>query len=1364
MRNLKRALSLGLTAAMISGLMVMGSSAASYADVTSENNVEAIEVLEAVGIMIGDENGDFNPDQNVTRNEMAVVMSNLMAYNVATYRDTSPFTDVPSWAEPYVAACYTNGITAGTSDTTYGGSESVTTAQAALMVMKALGYFQYASDFGNDWQLSTASQGNRIDLFVDVDSGLKETMTRNDVAQLVLNALEAGTVEADAGSSIIVGGVTITNDVKYNYITSGEKYAESINSNLEATTDATVTSGKIVQLGEKLYQGDLTKKDDYDAFGRPAAVWEYQAAEIGTYAEEADYTFTAKVTPKALYDAIGSTAANYDTWEVSVNGNPVNYDGDDLIADRTNSDDCFLLGAEGSAQTGNGVLTEVYVDGTDRKVDIAVTHYYVAEVLRVNEDDGTITLSDLDNGPARATDLYETTAFDEDQIVVYTYSDKSGDIEDVQPTEFLEGEITRVRVNTENRGDQKDGDSFTVDGKDYKYNYTMSAEDRLLVENVNNGVAAYLDPFGYAIYIDEAAMTYDYAYVLTMNNDKDAYGDWTYYARLVLTDGTMMKVETDNNSDLTGRIVSYSKDKNDVYTLSDRSEYALSAANNLKIENGVASFKADDNHPNFVANSNTVFIVADPETKGGQPDYDNYDFTVYTGIANVPDIDANDSGTQAVVAARSGNIARVVYILDADVSGSGDVIFIRADSNAKLDKDSELGNYYVISAVVDGEVVEWHVKEASRAAEKLVNNINESATTGRVVLAADGFTTDSDGLVTNVSLYGPKDANDDGIISGTKTGKHEQSTIALGNTRYGYNGSDTVVVKYDRWDNFSVERINSIKDDRNDGYVAVLDGNVVMGVCYMEVVGGEGEAAKYDLTINGTGSGDMTNFKIDGAAGKTGADVITEDSVITFTVPADYTVAVTGASVKNTGNDYTVNGILGDVTITITKAASTGAIDSKFTVNVKDSTGVTGFTVTDAHIVTAADDITTATSKYNAMNVGDLYLAFTAPTGVTLTAAPTTVNVQIGGTTYSGVTATGAGTSGTVTVKVNAANIPAAVASASSVTIEIPVTVSAQTYTVNYTGSAIGGTTGISVDAGSGKSTTSLTKGTASDIKLVLNGLASDVSEVEVTATISGVGAAAQTVTKKSDTCTSGTATINSLINASATANVTVEITKIDVTKRTASIDTTAVKDTGFNVTSTDLTGAALTVGATIDLDDVTVGLPTGIKSATINYTLSGVTPAATDGGVVTGSFDVATGSLTADLKQFTVDGDEPVKLTITGATYKTWNGSTVTLSGSTATLDGATYSLSAVSDITLKKDTNGKYVNDGAITLTLTTSNTASTGNVKGVVVITGGANWNGETSATTTTPSASLTVTIPDGAMTFTPGSAVTVRVLAP
>ena len=124
-------------------------------------------------------------------------MSNLMAYNVATYKNTSPFTDVPSWAEPYVAACWTNGITAGYDADTYGGSDTVTTAQAALMMMKALGYFQLSKDFGSDWQVATVKQGSKIDLFDGIVAGASTAMTRNDVAQLTLNTLESTMVETD---------------------------------------------------------------------------------------------------------------------------------------------------------------------------------------------------------------------------------------------------------------------------------------------------------------------------------------------------------------------------------------------------------------------------------------------------------------------------------------------------------------------------------------------------------------------------------------------------------------------------------------------------------------------------------------------------------------------------------------------------------------------------------------------------------------------------------------------------------------------------------------------------------------------------------------------------------------------------------------------------------------------------------------------------------------------------------------------------------------------------------------------------------------------------------------------------------------
>ena len=69
MRNLKRALSLTLASVMLLGMMVIGTSAASYPDVTDEHNVEAIEVLQAVGAMSGSNSGNFNPDAKVSRVE-----------------------------------------------------------------------------------------------------------------------------------------------------------------------------------------------------------------------------------------------------------------------------------------------------------------------------------------------------------------------------------------------------------------------------------------------------------------------------------------------------------------------------------------------------------------------------------------------------------------------------------------------------------------------------------------------------------------------------------------------------------------------------------------------------------------------------------------------------------------------------------------------------------------------------------------------------------------------------------------------------------------------------------------------------------------------------------------------------------------------------------------------------------------------------------------------------------------------------------------------------------------------------------------------------------------------------------------------
>ena len=572
MRNLKRALSLGLTAAMISGLMVMGTSAASYADVTSENNVEAIDVLQTVGIMVGDENGNFNPDQNVTRNEMAVIMSNLMEYNVATYKDTSPFTDVPSWAEPYVAACWTNGITSGYSDTIYGGSDTVTTAQAALMLMKALGYFQYASDFGSDWQLATTRQGNAIDLFVGVDSGVTAPMTRNDVAQLVLNTLEAGTVEASTDGSWTIGDVTINNNVRYSYITSNQPYAVAIND--DRSTDSTTDAGRsIVELGEQLYMGDLQLNDKTsDDFERPSRTWTYDGAEIGTYMKDELIvaTYTDGVTGRELYDLLTSSTIREYSLESYLNGSQDTQNGRDVIE----KNDLVRSNNSELAQTGNGVLTQVFMDLNDKEITITSVDTWLARANSdYNENSETLSVriydtadgTDGSEGQTEVLDLDEIPAIegvaaDQYLLVNRTLKDRTKyETVAISDPEILTG-ATVTKFSTDDDDDVNPSlfESLTADGTAYDaselalYNKdVLNLYDQDLLTDMTYNVI--LDQYGYAIGVDLYEGDLNYVFITGYDRSGSHIAINTADAAAIFLDGTMDVIQvnvTNTNKNL----------------------------------------------------------------------------------------------------------------------------------------------------------------------------------------------------------------------------------------------------------------------------------------------------------------------------------------------------------------------------------------------------------------------------------------------------------------------------------------------------------------------------------------------------------------------------------------------------------------------------------------------------------------------------------------------------------------------------------------------------------------------------------------------------------------------------------------------
>ena len=215
MRNLKRALSLTLASIMLLGMMIVGTSAASFPDVDDNNNVEAIEVLNAVGVMIGD-NGNFKPDAPVTRNEMAVIMAKLLlgTYAADSYVGTHPFTDVPSGADKFVAACYASSIVAGTSATTYDGQSTVTAVQAAAMMLRALGY-ENLSKGAARWDQPVAAKANEINLFEGMNGNGNAPMNRDSVAKLALNALQATMVTSEQTSADIqIGDVTLAGVMK----------------------------------------------------------------------------------------------------------------------------------------------------------------------------------------------------------------------------------------------------------------------------------------------------------------------------------------------------------------------------------------------------------------------------------------------------------------------------------------------------------------------------------------------------------------------------------------------------------------------------------------------------------------------------------------------------------------------------------------------------------------------------------------------------------------------------------------------------------------------------------------------------------------------------------------------------------------------------------------------------------------------------------------------------------------------------------------------------------------------------------------------------------------------------------------------
>ena len=141
-----------LAGLLTAGVMVCPSMAASpFPDVDANAEyAEIIEYISQMGYMVGDANGNFNPDKTVTRAEMAVILCNMLGETENLTAGGSVFTDVPAnhWANPYVVKAAELGLVTGYGDGRFGPADVITYEQALTMLINAYGGGDAAKEQG----------------------------------------------------------------------------------------------------------------------------------------------------------------------------------------------------------------------------------------------------------------------------------------------------------------------------------------------------------------------------------------------------------------------------------------------------------------------------------------------------------------------------------------------------------------------------------------------------------------------------------------------------------------------------------------------------------------------------------------------------------------------------------------------------------------------------------------------------------------------------------------------------------------------------------------------------------------------------------------------------------------------------------------------------------------------------------------------------------------------------------------------------------------------------------------------------------------------------------------------------------------
>ena len=853
---------LALVLALVMSMSLVTISNAAYSDKADIDLKEAVDVLSAVGVFEGSD-GKFDPKANLTREQAAKLVAYLQLgqKSADALVGGNKFTDVAAnrWSAGYVDYCATTGVVAGIGNGQFNPTGSLTALQFGKMLLVCLGYDADSEGLtGADWQINTSKLMTSAKLLKGLDSvKATEVITREQAAQMMLNALKAPTVEYDTkGSTITINGAVIgIGGSKATYVTA--TVAEDSTVKNIGKTQLTNSNEYTVELGEKLFS-NLKLNSTADAFMRPATKWTLKAETIGTYADTPDLTYTAGTKIGTIYSDLGlSDGISKKNVTEYVDGDYAGAFAYDIV--------------KGSKDKvgGNGVLLNVYYDDDAETITFVEVNTYIGKVTAAYPDtttkDAYVKIKNMDGyGCPGAGKEFETESFKKNDVVAYTYSAKDGEnsIQSMALAEKVTGAMSTYTISG----------NVTVGGTKYDANKAsvLTVKDTVAAVDKGDDVTIYLDANGYVLYVDADADV-KYAVVLNYKTGVGDLNDETK-AKLLFTDGTTKTVKVALADKLTAEtnfgtvlgandneaatlsqydIVSYTIGTDDVYelTLVANARITATASGATKlVSNGKNTFvnnikdvnlTKDNAQTTTAADAETVFLVATLKADGTVKST-----AAYKGFANVPTITLADGETTTMSvfmdAKTNNNPATVVFVLDdagtnvTVSSNNKDIIYIKGNSShtgapnyTGRSYTNALGHFYEYDCFVNGDTTATTIKtESPFTKDTLIYGPSYNS---------KGILIDSDDSATYSTV------TSDNVVAGSEmayrygTDSVKNDVIKLGGASYAY-AKNVEVYFIDVDGKLVAGTIDEIAYDEDDMVFVKTDDDGILTNVYIKVI------------------------------------------------------------------------------------------------------------------------------------------------------------------------------------------------------------------------------------------------------------------------------------------------------------------------------------------------------------------------------------------------------------------------------------------------------------------------------------------------------------------------------------------------